>query len=180
MRTDHRDIEALSASGAPVYAERGRHGGIELLAGFRTDVTGLTADESRALFILAAQGAHAALGLGRGARFRAAQGDGGAAGAAPSAAEATSCWILVDATRWKGGPQRAVDLEVLQDAVLRRPQAAAQLPARRAQRAQHLHRRPVRAVSKAGVWYLVADGVAAGHGCSGPTGGPRRRSWTIR
>jgi predicted DNA-binding transcriptional regulator YafY len=63
VRTVYRDIEALSASGVPVYAERGRRGGIELLAGFRTDATGLTADESRALFILAAQGAHAALGL---------------------------------------------------------------------------------------------------------------------
>ena len=63
VRTIYRDIEALSASGVPVYAERGRHGGISLLPGFRTDVTGLTADESRALFVLAAQGAHAALGL---------------------------------------------------------------------------------------------------------------------
>jgi predicted DNA-binding transcriptional regulator YafY len=65
VRTIYRDIEALSVSGVPVYAERGRHGGIELLAGFRTDVTSLTTDESRALFVPAAQGAHAALGPDR-------------------------------------------------------------------------------------------------------------------
>lgn len=62
-RTIYRDIEALSVSGVPVYAERGRHGGIALLPGYRTDMTGLTTDEARALFVLAAQGAHAALGL---------------------------------------------------------------------------------------------------------------------
>lgn len=63
VRTVYRDVEALSSAGIPVYAERGRHGGIALLPGFRTDVTGLTADESRALFVLAARGAHSALGL---------------------------------------------------------------------------------------------------------------------
>ncbi|MEW2065643.1 WYL domain-containing protein [Streptomyces sp. NPDC007346] len=41
----------------------GRYGGIAVLHGFRTDVTGLTTDEARALFVLATEGAHAALGL---------------------------------------------------------------------------------------------------------------------
>ncbi|MFH8773005.1 helix-turn-helix transcriptional regulator [Streptomyces sp. NPDC017958] len=157
VRTIYRDIEALSASGVPVYAERGRHGGIELLAGFRTDVTGLTADESRALFILAAQGAHAALGLDAalGSALRKVM----AALPAPHrpAAEVTSRRILVDATRWRSGPQQAVDLEVLQDAVFsdRRLKLRYRHSGEREPRTYTVD--PYGLVAKAGVWYLVAD-----------------------
>lgn len=157
VRTIYRDIEALSASGVPVYAERGRHGGIELLAGFRTDVTGLTADESRALFILAAQGAHAALGLDAalGSALRKVM----AALPAPHrpAAEATSRRILVDATRWQGGPRAAADLDVLQDAVFadRRLRLRYRHSGQREPRTYTVD--PYGLVAKAGVWYLVAD-----------------------
>jgi predicted DNA-binding transcriptional regulator YafY len=157
VRTIYRDIEALSASGVPVYAERGRHGGIELLAGFRTDVTGLTADESRALFILAAQGAHAALGLDAalGSALRKVM----AALPAPHrpAAEVTSRRILVDATRWRSGPRQAVDLEVLQDAVFldRRLRVRYRHSGEREPRTYTVD--PYGLVAKAGVWYLVAD-----------------------
>ncbi|MDX2594578.1 MULTISPECIES: YafY family protein [Streptomyces] len=161
VRTIYRDVEALSASGVPVYAERGRHGGIELLAGFRTDVTGLTADESRALFILAAQGAHAALGLDAalGSALRKVM----AALPAPHrpAAEVTSRRILVDATRWRSGPGRSVDLQVLQDAVFadRRLRVSYRHSGQREPRTYTVD--PYGLVAKAGVWYLVADRRAA-------------------
>jgi predicted DNA-binding transcriptional regulator YafY len=51
-RTVARDVEALSAAGVPVYAERGRLGGVVLMPGFRTDVSGLTDGEMRALLAL--------------------------------------------------------------------------------------------------------------------------------
>ncbi|MET9692485.1 WYL domain-containing protein [Streptomyces sp. NPDC006514] len=63
-RTVLRDIEALSAAGVPVYAERGRYGGFELLPGFRTELTGLNHDEALALLAAGSGRGERAFGLG--------------------------------------------------------------------------------------------------------------------
>ena len=52
-RTARRDLEALAMAGIPVYSQPGRGGGWELVGGARTDLSGLTADEARALFLIA-------------------------------------------------------------------------------------------------------------------------------
>ncbi|WP_031486581.1 helix-turn-helix transcriptional regulator [Streptomyces bicolor] len=63
-RTVLRDIEALSAAGVPVYAERGRHGGFALMPGFRTELTGLNQDEALALLTAGSGRSEQAFGLG--------------------------------------------------------------------------------------------------------------------
>jgi len=52
VATARRDLEALSAAGIPVYPQAGRGGGWQLLGGARTDLSGLTGPEARALFLL--------------------------------------------------------------------------------------------------------------------------------
>ncbi|MEW2438764.1 WYL domain-containing protein [Streptomyces caniferus] len=156
-RTVHRDIESLSAAGVPVYAERGRHGGIALLPGFRTDVTGMTTDEARALFILAAQGAHTALGLDEalGSALRKVM----AALPAPHrpAAELAGSRILVDPDKWMSGPRPAVDLDELQTAVFTDRRLRLRYRHSGETRLRTYTVDPYGLVAKAGTWYLVAD-----------------------
>ena len=63
-RTVLRDIDALSAAGVPVYAERGRHGGFALLPGYGFEFAGLNHDEAIALLVAGSGRGDQVFGLG--------------------------------------------------------------------------------------------------------------------
>jgi predicted DNA-binding transcriptional regulator YafY len=101
-RTILRDVEALSEAGVPIFTARGAGGGIELMDGFQTHLTGLTTDEARCLFLVGQpQVAHR---LGLGAPTRTARNKLLHAIAAAFAADAVglSTWFLHDPDPWPG------------------------------------------------------------------------------
>ena len=155
-RTIYRDMEALGAAGVPVYAERGRHGGCCLLDGYRTDVSGLTADEARALFVFAGRGTMAGLGL---------EGDLHAAlrkllAALPArqrpGAEQARDRVVVDSLGWRRQPDEVPWLGVIQQAVWSDRRLRLRYRSADASEAGERHVDPYGLVVKAGVWYLVA------------------------
>jgi predicted DNA-binding transcriptional regulator YafY len=156
-RTVYRDAEALSSAGVPIYAERGRAGGIRLLPGYRTDVTGLTRDEARALFVLTTGGAQEDLGLGAAARSAILKVMRAVPEPFRPAATATSQRILVDPARWMRSPDPVGQLGVLQAAVFTGRRLRLRYRSSGQRSASDRVVDPYGLVCKAGVWYLVAD-----------------------
>jgi predicted DNA-binding transcriptional regulator YafY len=152
VKTARRDLEALSMAGVPVYAQPGRNGGWSLLGEARTDLTGLTAEEARALFLVAGPSARVAPAAKAALRklvralpetFRA---EAAAAGQA----------IVIDPTRWgRTPPPPPAALAPLQGAILAGVQVRlsyADRGGRRTERVVH----PLGLAQKGLTWYLIA------------------------
>jgi predicted DNA-binding transcriptional regulator YafY len=153
-RTIHRDMDALSSAGIPVYAERGIGGGIRLADGYRKALTQFGEDEIRALFIASANPL-ADIGLGEGLAKALEK----LAGALPApqrrSAERSRSLVFFDPRRWYQSLTPREHLAVLRRAVwedrritLRYKDSAGKESERVAE--------PLGLVAKAGVWYLVA------------------------
>lgn len=154
VRTLHRDIDELSAAGVPVYAERGRSGGFQLLPGWKTTLTGLTPSEAEAVFLSGLGGAASDLGLG--AQVESAQLKLMAALPAPwrGSARRISSRFHLDPIEWYREAEPLPHLPEIANAVWEERQLSIVYESwkRRAQQAVH----PLGLVLKAGTWYLVA------------------------
>ncbi|MHB1498696.1 MAG: helix-turn-helix transcriptional regulator [Acidimicrobiales bacterium] len=153
VRTARRDLEALGIAGLPVYSERGRGGGWRLLGGGRTDLSGLSLAEARALFLVAGPQAHAAPEL-KAALRKLVQ-------ALPeplrASAEGAASSVVVDPTAWgeANRAHRPAHLEELEAAAIEGAQVRLSYSDRSGkQTTRTVH--PLGLALKGTVWYLMA------------------------
>ncbi|PXY22476.1 helix-turn-helix transcriptional regulator [Prauserella muralis] len=153
VATARRDLEALSSAGVPVYPQPGRGGGWSLVGGARTDLSGLTAGEAQALFLLAGPAATASPAVKSALRKLVRALPGTFRADAEAAAEA----VVVDPSRWGQGPrtERPRVVETLQDAVVRRRKVRFGYANRSGVRSERLVD-PWGLADKDGTWYLLA------------------------
>lgn len=156
VRTIYRDLEALSAAGVPVYAEAGPNGGCQLLDGYRTRLTGLTAKEAEALFASGVPGPVGELGFGT--VLGAAQLKLLAALPKELAERASVARqrFHLDAPRWFRGGRNEPHLVEVAAAVWDDRCIRVRYRHPGAKEAATRHLEPFGLVLKAGVWYLVA------------------------
>ncbi|MCY1143235.1 WYL domain-containing protein [Actinoplanes sp. Pm04-4] len=152
VATARRDLEALSAAGIPVYQQPGRHGGWQLVGGARTDLSGLTASEAQALFLLAGPAAASSDEVKAALRklMRALP------ETYRTEAQAAAASTIIDPSRWgENTRDRPDEVQQLQQAVVRRRQIRF--------RYKDVRREadPWGLIDKDGVWYLIA-GTARG------------------
>ena len=154
-RTARRDLEALAMAGVPVYSMQGRGGGWRLLGGARTDLSGLTASEARALFLVAGPASTATPAVKAALRklvralpepFR-------------EQAEAAATSVVVDPRLWGSSqlePRPHRFLDELQEAVIRGVQVRLGYVDRKGSDTERtVH--PLGIVAKGPTWYLVSD-----------------------
>jgi predicted DNA-binding transcriptional regulator YafY len=153
-RTARRDLDALGMAGLPIYSLQGRNGGWRLAGGGRTDLSGLTAAEAQALFLVA--GPASATPEVKAALRKLVR-------ALPeplrTKAQAASSAVLVDPSGWDGPTavrRTPPHLDAVQRAVIEGEQLVLGYTARDlASTSRTVH--PLGLAAKGSAWYLVAD-----------------------
>jgi predicted DNA-binding transcriptional regulator YafY len=154
LRTLYRDVDELTLAGVPIYAERGRNGGFQLMAGWKTTLTGLTASEAQAVFLMGLTGPAAQLGLGREradaelklvAALPATQRDG---------VQRIQSRFHVDTLAWYQESDPVPHLSTVANAVWNDKQLQIEYQSWKGTSNSTVH--PLGLVLKSGIWYLVA------------------------
>lgn len=154
-RTIHRDMDALSAAGIPVLAERGRNGGWSLVDGYRTNLTGLKESEIQTLFLASPDRLLADLGLREASEAALIK----LLAALPAFyrrdAEFIRQRIHVDAAGWHSSEEDISSLPTLQDAIWQERKLHLTYQRGDGTTVERLVD-PLGLVAKGSVWYLVA------------------------
>jgi predicted DNA-binding transcriptional regulator YafY len=153
-RTVLRDIDALSAAGVPVWAERGRNGGFSIDPAWGAKVSGLTEAEAQALLVADVPRIASELGLGE----QALHGRLKLLASLPkhmrSTVERYGARLHVDPVDWYRADEQPALLNVVARAVWADEAISVRYRSWRAERDRELE--PLGLVLKAGVWYLLA------------------------
>jgi predicted DNA-binding transcriptional regulator YafY len=173
VRTVYRDMDALAEAGVPVLAEAGHDGGYRLVDGYRTRLTGLTADEAGSLFLTGLPAAADELGVGAAATTAALKLLAALPEQFRDRAERTAARFHLDAPAWYRAAEPTPHLAAVAGAVW--DQHPVRLRYLRWAEPHEVTRtvRPYGLVLKAGHWYLVAT--------TGPDGpdGPEFRTYRV-
>lgn len=156
-RTIYRDVDALSGAGVPIYAERGPEGGYALLDSYRTDLTGLTEDQVRALFMLTIPAPLAELGVGKELKAAMLKLRAALPPALRTDGERVRQRVHLDSVWWFQGQEPLPYLQTLHDAVWQ--DRRAYITVRQTYGSPVEIERlvdPYGLVAKAGIWYLVS------------------------
>jgi predicted DNA-binding transcriptional regulator YafY len=155
-RTIARDMEALSAAGVPVYAQRGAMGGWRLTEGYRSDWAGLRKDELLSLLASEPQRHLTDLGLGDAYETAVLK----MLAASPPAQRRDIAYmrqrVYVDAAGWHPSGEEVPVLPALQEAVWEGRELCLLYAAAGESQPQERVVSPLGLVLKGSLWYLVA------------------------
>jgi predicted DNA-binding transcriptional regulator YafY len=149
-RTVLRDVEALSEAGVPIFTERGAGGGIVLMDGFRTNLTGLTDSEAQTLFLVGQPQVAHRLGLDAPTRIVRNKLLNAIGPTLADDADHLSRWFLHDPDPWRGNRIPHGELRRLARCIHERRRVELTIA-----RCAAVTVRPLGLVLKAGSWHLV-------------------------
>ncbi len=155
-RTIYRDLEALSAAGIPVYAERGPGGGCGLLGDYRTTLTGLNEADVRTLLLSGVPRPLADLGLDKALEAALLKLLAALPSAHRSDAEQARQRLHLDAAAWNTPVMETMPhLRILQEAIWQERKVRLCYRTRSRVVNERLVE-PLGLVAKTNVWYLVS------------------------
>ena len=168
VRTIYRDIDQLSAAGTPVYADRGRSGGFQLMDGYRTRLTGLTDAEAETLFLGGLSGPAAQMGFSGAMTTMQLKLLAALPPERQAAAERLAGRFHLDPVGWYQDADEAERLPAIAQAVWNSRRIAVRYESWKGEVARTLE--PLGLILKGGLWYLAAR----------PAEGRRREPRTYR